>query len=688
MELESILLKLGHVDEEFLRKAREIKDTRGGDVGGILLELGAITDKALQEARRLQKNLETEELESKQNFLVGVVPFDALPKEALSFITEGMEWVHFRPGDIIIKQGGQGTHFYIIKSGLVRVYLSEDSKETVLGFLGEGDCFGEMSLLNREPTNASIQVTEPVLALRQGEEKFLAMMHSYPVFYKFFNQLLTKRMKRIYRELLAENPGIGQVEPFLFRKQISEIVSPNQQFCKPDETIQEVAEKILGSESRPVIVVDDHTKPQGIVGTNNILRSVLIDGVAPDGQVRLIMDNRFATIDTNSFFFDALHLMVKHKTDRLIAIDKERAVGIVTGLDMLRFRGREVLSLLRNLETASSAAELNMLRGEIEKVLKALISDGALASQACRIVSELNDKMVRRVLQLTEERQGLVPCPYAWLGMGSEGRKEQTLLTDQDNALLFMDLSSKETREYFNAFSATVVNGLAECGLPLCKGNIMATNQKYFGDMDEWKKRTAYWVTTAIRQESNLSDLYVFLDFRTTYGDQKLEGELKSHISGLIQENTYFLKTLAQSIVDIPIPLGFFKNFIVEKSGKYRNRLNLKNYGLVPLVTCIKLLAWSKAIFEVNTLERIKALTQKGVLSSDISEFLEQAFETFLTLRIRNNLNDLEQGKEPSNYLDPAVLSTRQKQLLKEAFLAVSQLQKSTKEILKTEGRM
>jgi CBS domain-containing protein len=685
VELESILLKLGHVDEELLRKAREIRDTRGVDVEKTLLESGAITDQALEEARRLQTGLDSEDLENKQTFLASIVPFDSLSREALGAIAEGMEWVHHRPRDIIIKQGSPGTHFYVIKTGLARVYLSEDGKETVLAFLGEGECFGEMSLLNREPTNATIQVTEEILALRQTEEKFLAMVHTYPLFYKFFNQLLTKRMKRIYKELLAESPGIGQVEPFLFRKQISEILPTGQQFCKENETIQEVAGMMLGGEPRAVIVIDDRTKPRGLVGTNQILRSVLIDGVSPEGQVHLIMDPDFHTVDINSFFFDALHEMVKHKTDRLIAVDRGKAVGVVTGLDMLRFRGREVLSLVRNLETAQTTAELNTLRTEIEKVLKALVSDGALASQACRIVSELNDRMVRRVLQVTEEEQGPLPCPYAWLGLGSEGRKEQTLLTDQDNAILFSVLPSKETAEYFNRFSQKVVNSLAECGLPLCKGDIMATNPKYFGDMEEWKKRTAYWVTTAVRQASNLADLYVFLDFRTTYGEQTLEGELKSHIAGLIQQNGYFLKTLAQSIVEIPMPLGFFKNFIVEKNGKYKNRINLKNYGLVPLVTCIKLLAWNKGVIEVNTLERIRALTQAGVFSSDLAEFIEQAFETFLTLRIRNNLNDLEQGKEPTNYLDPASLSTRQKQLLKEAFLAVSQLQKSTRETLKTE---
>jgi len=325
------------------------------------------------------------------------------------------------------------------------------------------------------------------------------------------------------------------------------------------------------------------------------------------------------------------------------------------------------------------------MRGEVEKVLKALMTDGALASQACKIVSEFNDKIVRRVIKLIEEEMGPPPCPFAWLGLGSEGRGEQTLITDQDNAIIFSGPALEGPQAYFRRFSLRIVQGLNRCGFPLCKGGVMADQPKWFGDLEAWKDKTTQWVTRAAFDEENLSDLYTFLDFRLIRGESALARELKSHIVQLIQEHPSFLKTLAREIVSIPIPLGFFKNFIVERSGHYKNRMNLKIYGIVPLVTCLKLLALHQGIMETNTLERIKGLIQKKVVSVDQGEFLEQAHETFLTLKIRNDLNDMEQGKEFGSHIDPAELSTRQKQLLKEAFLAVSQLQKTTRSILKVE---
>ena len=353
--------------------------------------------------------------------------------------------------------------------------------------------------------------------------------------------------------------------------------------------------------------------------------------------------------------------------------------------DLLRFRGREVLSLIRNIEDAADLSQLNLMRQEVEKVLRVLMSDGATASQACKIVSEFNDKVVKRVVRFAEDACGPPPCAFSWLGLGSEGRREQTLFTDQDNAIIFEDLPSDHTHEYFMRLSERVVQGLNECGIPLCKGNVMATNPKFFGSLSQWKERTASWIKNTDLTESELMDTYVFLDFRSIHGDQALEKGLRQHTNELITKNTFFLKSLAESIVSIPMPIGFFKHFIVEKAGKYKDRLNIKLHGLVPLITCMKILSLQHGLMETNTLERIEGLTNKGVISPDHKEALEQAFETLLTLKIQNNLVDIDEGKDFGNYVNPANLSLRQKQLLKEAFWAVSELQKKTKESLKIE---
>ena len=625
--------------------------------------------------------------EGRLPFLKKILPFKVLGDLELLEIARTLDEKRFPPGEVIIPMGIQGKRFYLIKSGLVKVYLlDEEGKEIVLGFLGEGDCFGEISLLTQGPTTANIQTMEETLTLAQGKEDFLQMTQRYPIFYQFFNQLLMHRMRMVYKELLTESPGVAQVEPFLYQKQIRDIVSPLESFCYSQTTVREATERVIGKGLNAMVVVDDQRKPRGVIRLSGIARSVMLEGLSTQEPVERIMESDFHSIDSRGYFFDALYQMIKHKTNELIVLDGERVEGILTGFDLLRFRGREVLSLMRNIEEAPTLSQLNGMRAEVEKVLRALMTDGALASHACKIVSEFNDKMVRRVIRLAEEQWGPPPSPYAWLGLGSEGRKEQTLFTDQDNALIFSGSSPEQAFDYFTRFSSWVVDGLNQCGIPLCKGGVMASNPKYFGNIEQWRLKTERWIQTPVLEEKDLMDTYVFLDFRSISGEPALEKELKSHVIRRIHEYPSFLKSLAQPMVSIPIPIGFFKNFIVEKSGKYKNRLNIKLHGLVPLVTCIKILALHQGIAETNTMERIHALNQEKVFSNDQGETLVQAFETFLTLKIRNNLNDLDQGKELSNHIDPVELSTRQKQVLKEAFWAVSELQKTTRNLLKVKG--
>jgi CBS domain-containing protein len=623
----------------------------------------------------------------KVNFLKTIAPFTSAEDADLKEIAGTMELKKFHPKEIIIGQGTQGTDFYIIFSGLIKVSLyDKGGKEKIIGFLGEGDCFGEISLLTQGPTTTDIQAVEDTVCMVQEGESFLQMTRKHTMFKKFFNQLLTQRMKIVYKGLLAESAGINAVEPYLYTKQVKDMVPTLDAFTHETTSIRDAAAKIIGGGLEAIVVLDKERQAAGVLGLDTIVNAVVLENQDPAKPVKTIMEEDFCEIDGKSYFFDALHWMIKYRTNIMVVRDREKVKGILTVHDLLRFRGREVLSLVRNIEDAANLSELNMMRQEVEKVLRVLIADGAMASQACKIVSEFNDKVVKRVIQFAEDACGQPPCNFSWLGLGSEGRREQTLFTDQDNAIIFDDRKSNDKHEYFKQLSEKIVQGLNECGIPLCKGDIMATNPKFFGSLSEWKERTASWIRkNTDLSESELMDTYVFLDFRSIHGNQGLEEELRKHILTLVSQYPFFLKTLAESIVSISLPIGFFKNFIVEKTGKYKDRLNIKLYGLVPLITCTKILALKQGLTETNTLERIEGLAQAKVISADHKEALEQAFETFLTLKIKNNLTDIDQGKDFGSYIDPKDCSTRQKQLLKEAFWAVSELQKKTKEALKVE---
>ena len=618
------------------------------------------------------------------SFLGAISPFNQITENELIELSMSLGMETFPPQTLIIKQQSQGLHFYIIKSGLVKVFLvDEKGQEKVLGFLGEGDCFGEISLLTEGLTTANILTMEETVCYIQKKEEFLPMVQRHPFFLEFFNRLLTQRMRSIYKEVLSETPGVSQVEPFLFTKQIKEMISSKDYCLGHDQGLRQAAEKIVQEDLEALIVLNDQKGIVGILDRKDIIEAFLHEGRESEASLEMFAKKDFQTIDSGSCFFDALHEMVKGKTSFLVVQKEGQVQGLLTGLDLLRFRGREALSLIRNIENATGYDQLNHLRQEVEKVIRALMADGALASQVCRIVSELNEKIVRKVLQFAEEACGPGPCPYSWLGLGSEGRKEQSLFTDQDNAIVFSDGVSNRETAYFQDFAQRVVDGLNQCGIPLCKGEVMATNPKFFGSLSDWKDKTAKWIKSSRLDEKDLLDTYIFLDFRFIHGRPQLEQELRNHLNSLIKQNPSFLSLIAEGVLDMGIPLGFFKNFIVEKSGAHKNTLDIKLSGLVPLISSIKILAFSLGLAETNTLERIERLGRERILTLDQVEILTQAFETFLTLKIRNDLLSQEQRQALGNHINPTQLSTRFKQLLKEAFWAVSEMQKIVRTRLK-----
>jgi len=688
MKICNILLKQGCIEEESIEKALRIQAGSDKPIGEILLEIGAVQDEALKGALDLQSDLEKERFSDKTAFLETIEPFDRLDTASLAQICETMEWKQFATGELVQKEGTPGEFFYVVKNGLAKIFMEKDGEERIIGFLGEGDFCGATALLSDGINPSTVLTIEQTLCLAQNRDAFTAMIEIHPQFAAYFNQLIIRQSKTIFSKLLATGTGaMAQVEPFLYSKRVKDLISPRQVFCAESDTLEDAARRLIGEDVKTAVIVDSDKKLLGTIGLKELVDASLLKGASPRQTIGPIGEKGLKAINSDSYFFDALHEMMRKRTDTLIVMTGEKIEGVLTSLDLLQFRGREVLSLIRNIEGARSFDELNLLRQDVESVLRVLIADGAVASHACKIVSELNDKIVRRAIRLSEKTLAPAPIPYAWLGLGSEGRKEQTLLTDQDNAILFDSPGNSEkarsAEEYFRALSDRVVKGLNECGFPLCKGNIMATNPRYFGDISSWKEKTTRWISVSAEKGEDLVDIYTFLDFRAVYGSEILEETLRSHVIDKFRKHTYALRMLAHPIVSIPIPLGFFKNFLVEKNGKYKNTINIKTHGLLPLTTCVKLLAFFGEVAEVNTLERIRGLAEKGIIPADRSEFFEQAFETFLALKIHNNLNNLDQGRDFSNNINPALLGTKQKQLLKDSFLAVSEVQKITKDVLR-----
>jgi CBS domain-containing protein len=360
-----------------------------------------------------------------------------------------------------------------------------------------------------------------------------------------------------------------------------------------------------------------------------------------------------------------------------------KLVGIISEHDLMVSQGNNPVAVIKGFQQAKSIDEIVAIRKNIDLAMRVILEHGGMAKDICELITTLNDHLTQKIITLAEEAMvreghGRPPLPYAWLALGSEGRREQTLRTDQDNALIFVDHSpevEEEARSYFLNLAEKVVSGLERCGFPRCKGGVMAINPKWCQPLHVWKEYFRHWILDVDYPAEEVLATFVFFDCRPIYGQYELVSQTAGHILDLLGEGNSFAREMAKTAILHKTPLGFFKRLVVEKSGEHKNKLNLKLNGLTPLVDAIRTLALSQKVFETNTLERISALVAKESLTPAEADDLGDAFNVIMLIRVRHHVNVLRQGGVPDNYVNPDELSIIQRTMLKEAFKTIDRLQ-------------
>jgi CBS domain-containing protein len=271
---------------------------------------------------------------------------------------------------------------------------------------------------------------------------------------------------------------------------------------------------------------------------------------------------------------------------------------------------------------------------------------------------------------------GPPPVPYCWLLMGSEGRREQTFRTDQDNAIIYADPrdegEAEAAQKYFAAFAEKAIDHLVNCGYPLCPGEIMARNPRWCQPLSVWKEYFANWISTPDPEE--LLNVTIFFDFRPGHGKTALAQELRTFLNEQSRRQEIYLLHLTRECMAVRAPLSFFKSFIVEKDGEHKNKLDLKTRGLTPFVNFARVLALKYGVRETNTLARMQVLAEEGHIGGELWISAREAYEMQMQLRIIHQLAQIEEGILPDNHIDPGQLTDLEKKMLKESFAVVERL--------------
>ncbi|MBI5482853.1 MAG: CBS domain-containing protein [Deltaproteobacteria bacterium] len=416
------------------------------------------------------------------------------------------------------------------------------------------------------------------------------------------------------------------------------------------------------------IVVVDGEKPIGVVSLRD-LRDLIASGTSDFSNliVRDIMKSGLITIRSSDYLFKAIFLMAKHNIHRLVVVDeRDQLVGVMTDTDLFRIQTRSPLYLIQEIESATTIEQLVLLGQKMTGMLQYAVKTNADIQSLIQLIAHFNDAMTRRLIFILDCREDIrLPAGAAFLVLGSEGREEQTLRTDQDSAIVYRDdLSAAELAEV-SRFADRIAPALESLGVPLCPGNMMASNPDWCHSLSAWKHLTERWIT--MPSPDHTVFFGVFQDLRVLHGDTAFEKELQAHLCECTRANAVFFPNMARTISSFKVPLGIFGRFLIEKKGEHSGKLDLKKGGLFALTRGISLLALEAGIAGGTSWDKLERLKHLNLVSPSDLETIRESFTFLMKMRLERQLRSVSYGKEPSNCVDPQVLSEKEQNKLRKA---------------------
>ena len=619
-------------------------------------------------------------------FLENTPPFAYLGPGELTNVANRITTEFFPRDTIIIKQDGPPTDsLKVIKSGSVKVFIeSEQQTEGILDIKGEGEIFGFISMITQEPQKITVVALEDTHCYSLKKDIALRLLQTNAAFAEYFINYLARYVSQAFEEIRHMTLFSAGSDRQLFTIPVGEAAS---EIIAIDEetTIQESAQIMARHKISSLVIHDRNQKPLGIVTDRDLREKVIAQGRSIAEPVKSIATRSLIRIRADESSFEAVLKMVQNNIHRLLVEENEVLKGIVTNHDLMLQQGSSPLTFANDIINQHTIEGLIPLSQKANNVLSLLLKENARLEQINKIITEINDRLIKKVLEFAEAECGPPPLPYCFFSFGSSGRKEQTFKTDQDNAIIYAnpatDREAEESRRYFQTLGSLVTENLIQVGFPSCPGNYMASNPEWCQPVQVWKRYFINWVDEPT--SDSLLKFLILIDMRPLWGKFSLSEDLKDFVFSSLVDRKIFLGHMANMMLKITPPLGFFKQFVVEKSGDHKDQFDLKVKGITPLMDAIRLFAMEKGVKETSTLDRIRNLKDKHSIVQEYASEMEFAFEFIMLLRIRHQYGQMKAGKTPDNFINPEHLTNMEKKNLKDAFSLMVKIQNQIMELYK-----
>ena len=607
--------------------------------------------------------------------------FHSLPDFELDVLIEHSISMIQAKDHFLIHEREKRGELYLLVGGLARsILINESGAEETIHFYQPGDLIGLLHQFSDEPALFSVQTTEKCELLVLPKREFHRLVQKYTAFAEKLTIEMSLRLQQLYQTLAVEasQHPIG-LETYPYRKKVGDLMTRPPITIELDTPVVHAAQEMINRKISSLLVTE-HEELVGIITEHDLFQMIPQHSSIPHTRVSDLMSRKLVTISPEAFFYEAMLKMINNNIKHLPVVKEKNIEGIITLRSLSDFRGHSVLTLVEKIENVDSLQKLIQINPLIISFTKEMIGGNSTAWELCPILTEFNDRLLRKIIQLAEKEMinegfGPPPVDYCWIAMGSEGREEQTISTDQDNGMIYGDIEHVEDQktidDYFNKLSEKVVFGLEQAGIPRCKGGVMATNPHWRKSLSGWKETLLNWFSYL--QTEDIRQFTIFLDFRPIYGNKNLAKELRKMLFTEKRKNPLIYPLLVEDDAGSSVPLGLFGRLLVDK--KTGETLDIKTSALVHFINVMRILSLFEGIEDVSTLSRLKQLKKKGVFNEAEEEEISHSFQTLMDLRIRLHLEQIEHQSPLSNTLNVSRLTKHERIQLKKSLTTAKWLQ-------------
>ncbi len=600
-------------------------------------------------------------MQEQKKFISNIHPFNNLNTFELDDLVEDLDIVYFKANSIVQAQDSNPEFLYFVLKGLIQ----EINDDEVLSVYSKGEIFDSVSLIKNHSKNSFVAIEESICyALKK--ERFMQILSSNQQLENYFFQSISDKLNNnILNEKNKDmaNIMIAKVKDAKVHKAV--VVDTNK-------TIYEAA-TIIKQEKIPTLLLKDEDGEMYIVTDSDFRQKVILNRMDYDDLVVKIASKGLIYINEDDFLFNAQLQMAKHGLKRVVVKnDHDEIVGILDQISLSSFFATNTFAVSNQIINAETLEELKEASHSFIKIIKSLNAKGVKIEFISKLINQLNKKLLDKLYKILAPKELIGKS--CLVVMGSEGRAEQILRTDQDNALIISDdcsISEEKLREFTHLFTETLV----DFGFPRCEGNIMVSNPYWCRSQSDFKELIYEWVNSP--SGDNFMNIAIFYDALCVSGDIEIIKELKNYLFKISSNSQSFYTNFARAINSFDVPLGFFDGFVFNsKDEKHKDEIDIKRGGIFIIVQGIRSLSIQNRVLNTNTIKRINSLKELKVLDDESAKELIMAFNILNSLKLKASLEKLDKKEKIDNFVNPNRLTIMEKDLLKESFKIVNKLKK------------